>query len=134
MDKRNKAALHMTWVKRAKPVLFVLCLLPVAQLAYAAYRGSLGADPVETLTYATGDWTLRFLLITLAVTPLRYLTGIRSLVQLRRMLGLFAFFHVCLHFLVYVVFDQFFGWRLILEDILERRYIMVGMLGFMSLL
>ena len=134
MDKRNKAAVQMTWVRRAKPVLFVLCLLPASQLAYAAYRGALGADPVETLTFATGDWTLRFLLITLAVTPLRYLSGIHSLVRLRRMFGLFAFFHVCLHFLVYLVFDQFFAWRLILEDILERRYIMVGMLGFLSLL
>ena len=124
----------MAWIRRAKPVLFVLCLLPVTQLAYAAYHGSLGADPVETLTYATGDWTLRFLLITLAVTPLRYLTGIHGLVRLRRMFGLFAFFHVCLHLLVYLVFDQFFAWHLILEDILERRYIMVGMLGFLSLL
>lgn len=134
MKKHNKAPVHIAWVKRTKPLLFVLCLLPAAQLAYASYRGSLGADPVETLTYATGDWTLRFLLITLAVTPLRYLTEIHSLVRLRRMLGLFAFFYVCLHFLVYLVFDQFFAWRLILEDILERRYIMVGMLGFLSLL
>lgn len=134
MEQRHKAAVQMAWIMRAKPVLFALCLLPTVQLAYAAYRGTLGADPVETLTFATGDWTLRFLLITLAITPVRYLTGIQGLVRLRRMFGLFAFFHVCLHFLVYLVFDQFFAWRSILDDILERRYIMVGMLGFLSLL
>ena len=90
-----------------KPLVFVACLLPLAWLLWLTWQGQLGVNPVETLSHRTGDWSLRFLLLTLAVTPLRRLSGWNRLQRFRRMLGLFAFFYVGLHFAVYLVFDQF---------------------------
>ena len=112
--------------KRLKPAVFLLCLLPLGDLIYRGLTGQLDAEPVKDITGVTGQWTLRFLLITLAVSPLRQITGWYGLIKLRRMLGLFAFFYACLHFLTYVVLDQFFAWQLIVEDITERPYILIG--------
>ena len=120
------------WV--AKPVLFVLCLVPLAWLVWDGVTNNLGANPVETVRRYTGDWTLRFLLIALTVTPLRRLTGWHVVVRLRRMLGLFAFFYACLHFVSYIWLDQFFMWDAIIEDILDRPYITVGVAAFLLLI
>ncbi len=123
------------WIaRRLKPAVFLTCLVPVAWLAYRAFTGDLGANPIETLSRYTGDWTLRFLLIALAVTPARHLSGWAGVMRLRRMLGLFAFFYACLHFLTYLVLDQFFHWPSILEDIGERPYITVGFTAFVLLI
>ncbi len=124
------ALLKPSAVNAAKAVIFVLALVPVAGLVRDALTGNLGAEPIDQITRLTGEWTLRFLLITLTVTPLRRLTGWHSLVRLRRMLGLFAFFYACLHFLTYLVLDQFFDWDAIVEDIVERNYILVGFSAF----
>jgi len=118
---------RLGWVKAA---LFVLALAPVAWLAWRATAGRLGANPLEAVTHATGDWTLRFLLATLAVTPLRALTGVNTLIRFRRMLGLFAFFYGTLHLLTYLWFDQFFSWPDILRDIPKRPFITVGVAAF----
>ncbi len=120
------------WV--AKPVLFVLCSVPLAWLVWDGVTNNLGANPVETVRRYTGDWTLRFLLIALTVTPLRRLTGWHVVVRLRRMLGLFAFFYACLHFVSYIWLDQFFMWDAIMEDILDRPYITVGVASFLLLI
>src|SRR5271169_5908810 len=90
-----------------KPVVFLGCLIPLALLGWKAYCGALGANPIEVITHATGDWTLRFLLITLAITPIRKLTGRLWLIRFRRMFGLFAFFYGTLHFLTYIWLDKF---------------------------
>ncbi len=116
-----------------KPAVFVAALVPLALLVWDATHDGLGANPVEAITFATGDWGLRFLLITLAVTPLRRITGWQSLARFRRMLGLFAFFYVCLHLSTYVVLDAFFDWRYILEDITDRTYITLGFTSFVLL-
>ena len=120
------------WV--AKPVLFVLCLVPLAWLVWDGVTNNLGANPVETVRRYTGDWTLRFVLIALTVTPLRRLTGWHVVIRLRRMLGLFAFFYACLHFVSYIWLDQFFMWDAIIEDILDRPYITVGVASFLLLI
>lgn len=109
-------------------------LLPLAWLCWLAWQDRLGANPVETLSHRTGDWSLRFLLLTLAVTPLRRLSGWNGLQKFRRMLGLFAFFYVCLHFGVYLIFDQFFDWAGIVEDVAKRPYITVGFAGWLLLI
>jgi sulfoxide reductase heme-binding subunit YedZ len=114
----------------SKLVVFPVCLLPVTQLGLAAYHGALGANPLEVITHTTGDWTIRFLLITLCVTPLRQLTKQYWLIQYRRMLGLFAFFYGTLHLTTYLWFDKFFAGHAILEDIGKRKFITVGFLGF----
>jgi methionine sulfoxide reductase heme-binding subunit len=116
----------------AKPALFVLSLLPAAWLTYALLNNGagLGANPAETLQLETGIWALRFLLASLAITPLRRLTRWNRLVQYRRMLGLFAFFYATLHLSIYVVFDRYFELAGIMEDIAKRPYITVGMLAF----
>ena len=116
-----------------KPVVVAAALVPLGLLVEAALSNGLGANPIETVTHATGDWTLRFLLLTLAVTPLRWLTGRNPLVRFRRMLGLFAFFYGTLHLLTYVVLDKFFAWHEILRDVMHRRFIMVGALAFTAL-
>lgn len=117
-----------------KPLVFCVSLLPLAWLCWLAWHDRLGANPVETLSHRTGDWSLRFLLLTLAVTPLRRLSGWNWLLKFRRMLGLFAFFYVCLHLGVYLIFDQFFDPSAILEDIAKRPYITVGFAGFLLLI
>lgn len=114
--------------------MFVASLLPLAWILWLGWQDQWGANPVETLSRFTGDWSLRFLLLTLAVTPLRRLTGWNGMQKFRRMLGLFAFLYVCLHFGVYLVFDQFFDWRAIVEDVAKRPYITVGFAGFLLLI
>jgi sulfoxide reductase heme-binding subunit YedZ len=122
-----------TQILFTKALLWVLCLVPLARLAWLGYTDGLGANPIEFITRATGDWTLRFLLITLAVTPLRKLTGLHWLLRLRRMLGLFAFFYVSLHFTTYLWLDQFFDLSSIARDIVKRPFITVGFAAFVLL-
>jgi len=94
----------------------------------------LGANPIEVITHSTGDWTLIFLLVTLSVTPLRKLTGQLGLIRFRRMIGLFSFFYVTLHFLTYIWLDKFFDMHEMLVDIAKRKFITVGFTGFMLLI
>lgn len=112
-----------SWFKLA---IFLACLVPLAQLAFNAYTGDLGANPIETITRFTGSWSLIILIASLAVTPLRRITGRNELIKLRRMLGLFAFFYAALHFATYMVLDLYFDFPAILKDILKRPYITVG--------
>ena len=113
----------------AKPVVFGLCLLPLAWLVWATATDQLGANPAEALIRATGDWTLRALCLVLAVTPLRVLTATPQLTRFRRMLGLFVFFYALLHLLSYAWFDMGFDWAEILRDIAKRPFILVGSLA-----
>ncbi|HYD48540.1 MAG TPA: protein-methionine-sulfoxide reductase heme-binding subunit MsrQ [Terriglobales bacterium] len=114
-------------------VLLALALLPAAWLAYAACFGGLGANPVETVTHVSGEWALRLLLASLAITPLRRLSRWSWLIRYRRTLGLLAFAYVCLHLATFVAFDHFFDWRGIIEDIAKRPYITAGFAGFVCL-
>jgi len=116
-----------------KPVLFILCLVPLALLVWNGLHHDLGANPVEKMTHVTGDWTLRLLLITLTVTPLRKLTGWHAVIRVRRMLGLYAFFYACLHFSVYLVFDHFFDLQEIAKDVIKHPYVTVGFASFVLL-
>jgi sulfoxide reductase heme-binding subunit YedZ len=113
--------------------LFAACLLPLTSLVYGLLTDRLGANPIEALTRGLGEWTLRFLLITLAVTPLRRLAGLPWLIQFRRMLGLYTFFYAVLHLLSYVWLDQFFDWMEIAKDIVKRPFITVGFAAFLLL-
>jgi sulfoxide reductase heme-binding subunit YedZ len=113
-----------------KALLFLLCLIPLARLAWGLYQDNLGANPIEALTRGLGTWALNFLLITLCVTPLRRITGWHWLIRLRRMLGLYVFFYAALHLTSYLWLDQFFDWAAILKDILKRPFITVGMISF----
>jgi len=117
-----------------KPPIFIASLQPLALLVQGYVQDSLGANPIETITRETGDWTLNFLLLTLAITPLRRLTHWQWPMRLRRMLGLFACFYACLHFAIYIWLDQFFDWKGIFYDILDRPFITVGFLGFVLLI
>jgi methionine sulfoxide reductase heme-binding subunit len=117
----------------AKPVLFLLCLLPFISLVYGAFTNALGANPAEYLVRATGDWTLRMLCIVLAVTPLRVLTKTPALARFRRMLGLFVYFYVVLHLLSYAWFDMSFEVADIIKDIIKRPFILVGFAAFVLL-
>jgi len=118
----------------AKPLLFTLCLLPFAWLLVGAFADRLGANPAETLIRATGDWTLRFLCITLTVTPLRQWTNQPALARFRRMLGLFAFFYVVLHFLAYSWLDMGFDLDAIVRDIPKRPFALVGFSAFLLMI
>ena len=117
-----------------KSVLWLACLTPAAILAWRTWSNDLGPNPIEEVTHETGEATIILLLVTLAVTPLRRLTGWNRLVQLRRPLGLFAFFYATLHFATYIVLDQFFAFEYILDDIAERPYITVGTAAFLLLI
>ncbi|MEJ6021847.1 sulfite oxidase heme-binding subunit YedZ [Ramlibacter sp. PS4R-6] len=117
----------------AKPAVFVLSLLPFAWLFYAAATDNLGANPQEYLIRSLGDWTLRFLCLTLAVTPLRMITATPALARFRRMLGLFTYFYVVLHLLAYSVFDKELVWSEIAKDIAKRPFILVGFTAFVLL-
>ncbi len=121
-------------LKAIKAFVFALCLIPLGHLVHGIVTDSLGANPIEAVTRGLGDWALRLLLVTLAVTPLRRLTGLNWLLRLRRMLGLFAFFYAVLHMLTYVWLDQFFDWGFILKDIVKRPFITVGFIGFVLLI
>ncbi len=125
-------------IRWSKIIAFLLCLVPVALLGLSAYRGNLGgnlgANPLEVITHTTGDWTIRFLLITLGITPLRQLAKQYWLIQFRRMFGLFAFFYGTLHFMTYLWFDKFFVWQEIWADVLKRKFITVGFLAFVLMI
>ncbi|MBI5165454.1 MAG: sulfoxide reductase heme-binding subunit YedZ [Magnetospirillum sp.] len=116
-----------------KRAVFALCLLPLAWLVGRAVFGELGVNPVETVNRFLGDWALRFLLIALAVTPLRKVSGWSAVARLRRMLGLYAFFYAGLHVGSYLGLDLFFDWHILWKDVLKRRYITLGMIAFVLL-
>jgi methionine sulfoxide reductase heme-binding subunit len=117
-----------------KRIIFAAALIPAAALGLDAVRGNLTANPIEYITHATGDWAIRFLVITLAVTPIRRISGWNSIIQLRRMLGLFSFFYATLHFLTWFVLDWFFNFRQMAEDIAMRPFITLGMATYVMLL
>jgi sulfoxide reductase heme-binding subunit YedZ len=124
-------------VRLLKLPVFLLCLVPLGKLlleTLAIGGFTLGANPIEELIHRFGWWGLTFLLITLAVTPLRRVTGLNWLLRFRRMLGLFAFFYILMHFLTYAGLDQGFALAYIVEDIVERPYITIGMLGLLLLI
>lgn len=122
----------LRWV--LKPLVFLAALGPVAYLTWAALTDNLSANPISDITLETGTWTLRFLVMTLAVTPLRRLTQWNDLIRFRRMLGLFAFFYGTLHFTTYLWLDQFFDLTGIGQDIWKRPFITVGFTAFVALL
>jgi len=117
-----------------KSGVWVLCLAPLARLLYRAYADDLGANPIDFVTRWLGDWTIRLLLLSLTMTPLRLLFGLSWPITLRRLLGLFAFFYACLHFGVWIVIDHFFDWPTMGADIVKRPYITVGMSALILLL
>ncbi|MCH2169221.1 sulfoxide reductase heme-binding subunit YedZ [Myxococcota bacterium] len=119
--------------RRLQTSVVAVGLLPALALMTRAIRGTLGANPVEAITHETGEWALRLLLLTLAVTPARRLFSLRRIAPLRRSLGLLTFGYACSHFLAYLVLDHFFDWQAIFEDVLERRYVTVGFLGFLAM-
>ncbi len=129
------------WIKVG---VFVVCLLPFAMLLWkffgpmprdlSTWGVGLGANPIEKITHVTGDWTLRLLLITLAITPLRKLLSLPALIKFRRMLGLFAFFYGCLHFTTYIWLDKFFNLHEMLADVAKRKFITIGLTAFILLI
>ena len=123
--------LTSAWTKTA---VFALCLMPLASLGWDALHHALTANPIEYITHATGDWTLRFVVITLGITPLRKLLHLPELVRSRRMLGLFAFFYGCLHFTTYIWLDKFFDLHGVWIDVYKRPYITVGFTAFVLMI
>lgn len=121
----------MPWFK---PLLFVLCLAPLARLVFFAFTDRLGANPIEFVLRSFGTWTLVMLMVTLSITPLRRLTGWNGLIRARRMLGLFAFFYASLHFLTYAGVDQSFDLNAIVRDVVKHPYITVGFACFLLLI
>lgn len=121
-------------MKFAKPAVFLASLAPLGMLLWRAAHNNLGANPIEFITHATGTWTLRFLILTLAVTPARKLLGMPQLIRFRRMLGLFAFFYGTLHFLTYFWLDKFFDFAEITKDIAKRPFITAGFTAFVLLI
>lgn len=119
---------------KLKPPLFLACLVPLGLMIGYAASDALGANPIEAIIHRTGDWALRMLLLTLAVTPLHKVTGWTWLIRFRRMLGLYAFFYAVLHFTAYIWLDQFFAWGEILADVIKRPYITVGFAAFLLLI
>jgi len=126
-----RALLSSKWTK---VVVFLLCLIPFFELLDRILHNRLGANPVEFIQHATGDWTLRFLVFTLCITPFRKLLNLPDLIRFRRMLGLFAFFYVCLHFLTYLGPDQGFDLGAMWKDVAKRPFITVGFSAFVSLI
>ncbi len=124
---------HALKHRSAKPVLWLLCSLQFAWLVWGAADDALGAKPAEYVIRATGDWTLRLLCVTLAVTPLRVMLGVPELAKLRRMFGLFTYFYVVLHLLCYSWLDMGFEWGDIADDIAKRPFILVGFSAFLLL-
>ena len=116
--------------KLLKPIAFLLALVPAGYLAYRIYTNDLGVNPAETLQLETGGWALKLLLITLAVTPLRRLTGWNRIIQYRRMLGLFAFFYASVHVLTYIVLDKYFAVGEMIADVAKRPFITAGFVAF----
>jgi methionine sulfoxide reductase heme-binding subunit len=126
-DKRRKP-------RAGKILVFVLALVPLFWLGWDAFNDRLTANPIEFITHYTGDWTLRLIIIGLFITPLRKIFNWPDLIRYRRMIGLFAFFYGCLHFLTWIWLDKFFDPREMWADIVKRRYITVGMAGFLMLI
>jgi len=122
---------QIVWLKAA---MWAACFLPLLRLGYLGFTGGLGANPIEFITLSTGTWTLVLLLSTLAITPLRVITGQNWLVKLRRLVGLFAFFYGCLHFLTYVWLDQFFDFPAMMRDVAKRPFITMGFTAFSILI
>jgi methionine sulfoxide reductase heme-binding subunit len=120
--------------KWSKVVVFTVCLIPFAILLWRGFHGDLGADPVAFVEHATGDWILRFLVITLAITPLRKILHLPQLIRFRRMTGLFAFFYACLHFSTWMGVDRSFNWPDMLADVAKRPFITVGFTGFVLMI
>jgi sulfoxide reductase heme-binding subunit YedZ len=121
-------------IRILKPLVFLLALLPVGLLAWRALTGELSANPIKDITEETGIWTLRFILLTLTITPLRKISGWTSATRFRRMLGLYAFFYGSLHFVTYVYLDQFFALDEILRDVVKRPFITVGFAAFVMMI
>ena len=117
-----------------KLFVFMACLIPLARLGWKAYNGLLGANPIEVITHSTGDWTMIFVLITLAITPVRKLTNQLWLIRFRRMFGLYAFFYGVLHFTTYIWLDKFFDIHEMLADIAKRKFITVGFAAFVLMI
>ena len=126
-----RAILVSKWTKVA---VFLICLIPFVDLLWRFIKGDLGINPVETLQHGTGDWTIRFIVFTLCITPFRKLLKLPDLIRFRRMLGLFAFFYVCLHFLTYLGPDQSFDLSGMWKDVAKRPFITVGFAAFVSLI
>ena len=126
-----RALLTSKWTKI---VVFLVCLIPLGMLVWRGLNKGLGANPVEFIQLTTGRWTLRFLVFTLCVTPFRKLLKLPDLIRFRRMLGLFAFSYLCIHFLTYLVLDQSLDLSAIWKDVAKRPFITVGFLGFLLLL
>jgi len=121
-------------MRKLKTVLFTISLLPAIWLIYALLADKLGANPIEAITRDTGLWALRFLWLTLLITPLRWLTSWNQLISLRRMLGLYVFFYATLHMLLYLCLDQFFDIDDIIKDIIKRPFITIGFFTFTALI
>jgi sulfoxide reductase heme-binding subunit YedZ len=120
--------------KAAKVLVFLACLAPFAWLVTRALTGRLGINPVEDLELTTGIWALRFLIVTLLVTPVRRITGWNRVIQFRRMLGLFTFFYASVHFAIYIGIDQFFAFRFIVKDVVKRPFITMGFTAFVLMI
>jgi sulfoxide reductase heme-binding subunit YedZ len=120
--------------KWTKVVVFPLCLAPLGWLVWRGLHDDLTADPIAFITHTTGDWTLRFVVITLAITPLRKILRLPQLIRFRRMFGLFAFFYAFLHFSTWIGLDKFFAWSEMWKDVEKRRFITVGFTGFVLLI
>jgi len=130
----NPLASKILSSKWTKAVLFLLCLGPLASIVWPFLRGYTLANPLEFIQHGTGDWTLRFLVITLTITPLRRVLNLPELIRFRRMLGLFAFFYACLHFTTYLWFDKLFDVHEIWKDVYKRPFVTVGFLAFTLLI
>lgn len=126
-----RAILTSKWTK---VIVFLVCLVPLGGLIWRGFTNGLGANPVEFIQLTTGRWTLRFLVFTLSITPFRKVLNLPDLIRFRRMLGLFAFSYLCIHFLTYLVLDQSLDFRTIAKDVAKRPFITVGFLGFLLLL
>ena len=122
------------FVRYSKPVVFLACLVPMGLLLRKGLTSQLGANPIEVITHSTGDWTLIFLCITLAITPLRRALVLPWLIRYRRMTGLFAFFHASLHLMTYVWLDKFFDWAEMVKDVGKRPFITAGFTAFVLML
>lgn len=132
-ESRSRISVLWRWwtFKRA---IFLLCLVPTVWLAWDTFTGHLSANPIEDLRDRTGIWTLRFVMITLSITPLRRITGWQTLIRFRRMLGLFAMYYSFLHFTTYIWLDQFFDFHAIVDDITKRPFIIAGVVSFVVLI
>jgi sulfoxide reductase heme-binding subunit YedZ len=141
MDDGSPARSAGAVILKLKPLVFVACLIPAALIAWNLYRvvtgasglTDLGANPIQEVEILTGLWTLRFLAITLAVTPVREISGLGALAKYRRMFGLFTFFYACIHVSMWVGVDWFFDWRAMWDEIRKHKYILVGMATFLTL-